>query len=50
MSRKTDLAFVYEATNLLKLSVDQYSLMPHTTIIRIKEIIKELEEILEENE
>ena len=48
MKKGTDNIFIQEAVNFLKLATDQYNVLPHTTIMRIQNIIEELEEILEE--
>lgn len=50
MSKEADMIFVNKAIDLLEMATNQYSIIPHTTIIRIKNIIEELEEILEKNE
>jgi hypothetical protein len=49
MSKGTDQIFIEGAINLLKQSIDQYNVLPHTTIMKIENIIMELESILEEN-
>ena len=48
MSKETDLIFVNEAKNLLKQAINLYSVIPNATIERIRNVIKELEDILKE--
>ena len=48
MSRDTDDTFLLEAIKFLELATDSYSRIPHVTIARIKGVIEELEEIIEE--
>jgi hypothetical protein len=48
MKKGTDNIFIQEAVNFLKLATDQYNVLPHKIIMKIEEITKELEEILEE--
>ena len=50
MKKGTDNIFIQEAINFLKLATDQYNVMSDATIMRIEEITKELEDILEEIE
>ena len=47
---ETDTMFLSEAVKFLKIVNDEHGILPHTTIMRIQDIIKELEDILEENE
>jgi hypothetical protein len=44
----TSETFILEALKFLQLATDQYSRVPHLQIMRIKEIIEELEEVLED--
>jgi len=46
----TSEIFIIEAIKFLTLATDQYSRVPHTQIMRIQNVIKELEDILEGNE
>lgn len=48
MSKDTDIIFIEKALNFLKQATDQYNVLPHTTIMRIQNVIEELEDILEE--
>jgi len=50
MDKKTDLVFVRKAKELLEMATDKYGILPVGTIMRIQDVIKELEDILEENE
>lgn len=50
MSKETDLIFVNEAKSLLEQAADLYSVIPNATIERIRNVIIELEDILEEEE
>jgi len=45
----TSETFILEAIKFLELTTDSYSKMPHMQIMRIKEIIGELEDVLEED-
>ncbi|HEY8890239.1 MAG TPA: hypothetical protein VIM70_08270 [Clostridium sp.] len=45
---QTSETFLLEAIKFLELAADQYSRIPHVAIMRIKSIIEELEEIIEE--
>jgi len=45
---KTSETFIVEAIKFLTLATDQYSKIPHTTIMRIQNVIDELEDILGE--
>jgi len=45
---QTSETFLLEAIKFLELAADQYSKIPHVQIIKIKNIIGELEEIIEE--
>ena len=48
MVRETDLAFIRKAIEFLELSSDKHGVLPHVAIMRIRDIIEELESILEE--
>lgn len=48
MSKGTDYIFITEAMKMLQTSIDQYNVLPHTTIMRIQNVIEELENILRE--
>jgi len=48
MVRETDLTFIRKAIEFLELSSDKHGVLPHVTIMRIRDIIEELESILEE--
>jgi len=50
MVREADLIFVRKAKELLEMATDKYGILPHVTIMRIQNVIDELEDILEENE
>ena len=45
---KASESFILEAIKFLELASDQYSKVSHTQIIKIKSVIEELEEVLEE--
>ena len=48
MGKETDLIFVNKAIEFLQLASDQYNVLPHTIIMRIQNVIEELEDIFEE--
>jgi len=48
MSKETDLIFLHKAIEFLQLASDKYNVLPHVTIMRIQNVIEELEDILEE--
>ena len=48
MSKEMDLIFVNKAIEFLQLASDQYNVLSHTTIMRIQNVIEDLEDILEE--
>ena len=48
MSKETDYIFISKAKQLLEQTTDRYNILPHTTIMRIQDVIDELEDILEE--
>ncbi len=48
MSRETDYIFIEEALKMLRTATDQYNVLPHTIIMRVQNVIEELEDILEE--
>ena len=48
MSREIDMIFLRKALEFLQLASDQYNVLPHTTIMRVQNVIEELEDILRE--
>ena len=48
MTKETDTTLLLESVKFLEMATDSYSRIPHVTIIRIKDIIGELEDIIEE--
>jgi hypothetical protein len=47
---ETSRAYVNTAIDLLEIVTDQYGIIPHVTIMKIKGIIKELRDVISEGE